>query len=179
MNVRRTSRPATGRDAERGAALVLALAVMVAISVILSALLTLLSSGVGSTIALQDRRNAQYAADGAMERTINFLATDSAPSGTRALIGSGCGDAPSSYVINGKTVEVFCIGEPIAVIIPDPTPSNPQPGLVLQRNVVISACVDKPVCNADTATIVAKVNFPTGANGTPAGAFIQSWSVTG
>jgi type II secretory pathway pseudopilin PulG len=183
MNVIRQGRNPAGADEQpvasddRGAALVLALGVMLAISVILAALLSLLSSGIGSTIALQRNRNAQYAADGAMEQAINALQRD----GGRALVGGGCTSANPTlaFTVNQIVVTVACTGEPIAVVVTQTSPTNPQTGIVLQRNVVLSSCAFAGACNPDTATIVAKVNFPTAADGTPSGAFVQSWSVTG
>ena len=156
-------------------ALVLALAVMIAMSVTLAALVSLVISGFRSSLSMEQHRNRQYAADGAVEQTIARLQHDT----TRALVGSGCGSAPTSYTINGVAVQVVCTGEPVGVLVQTTTPANPQAGVLLQRNVVISACTGAGACTPETATVVAKVNFPTGADGAPSGAFIQSWSVTG
>ena len=176
MNRRRT--PCGEPDSsERGAALVLALGTMLAMSVTLAALVTLVISGFRSSASIERHRNEQYAADGAVERTIAFLQSDTT---ARGIVGTGCGAAgPLSYSINAVVVQVTCSGEPIGVIVQQPTQANPQTGVMLQRNVVVSACVRPVPCTPENATIVAKVNFPTGADGTPSGAFVQSWSVTG
>jgi hypothetical protein len=155
-------------DHERGAALILALAVMMAIGGVLAGLSYFISTSTRSSIALEATRDELYAADGAVESAIRAVQQN-----TNGLLGSTCpSQVVSPFVANGEQVWVTCAGEPATTI------SNNQ--VVIERNVVLTACAVEPAagaCPANAVLIRAKVNFPTNAAGVVTGAFVQSWSV--
>jgi hypothetical protein len=157
---------------ERGAAtLLLVIVFMVSVVVLLAPVLGSVSAGFNDRRALDQVRNREYAADGAIQYAIAQLrgvpASDNSPGpGLQA-----CG--PYSHSLNGVTIRVDCAGAPVTA-----------PGS-LQYDVVFTACVDHAVtCGSDVSPIVtrAQVNFQVDGSGASmqiTGTSIQSWSVNG
>jgi uncharacterized protein (UPF0333 family) len=162
---RSPSRSPRPHDGERGAALILALAVMVAIGGVLGGLSYFMSTSSRSSNSLQNSRNQLYAADGAIESAIRAVQSSS-----NGLLGNTCpGAVPATFQANGVTVHVTCSGQPSS--------SLQGTQVVIQRNVVFTACDTAGCPPGSEIFISAKVNFPTNAAGVITGAFVQSWSV--
>lgn len=152
-------------EGERGASLILAIVFMVVVGAISAAVLATTASGLQDRVALDQARNREYAADGAIEIAITRVRNN----------GVTCspGDSPVTLEQPPVTIHVDCTSSPSFIVLPDNT-------IATQNNVVFTACVysgtgNGDPCTAANAIINAQVNFQ-GA-GAPRKTFVQSWSV--
>jgi hypothetical protein len=150
---------------ERGASLILAIAFMVVIGAISAAVISTTSSGIQDRVALDQARDREYAADGAIETTI---------AQARGLSGA-CPTPPATpFNLNNVKIHVDCSTALVAG-------SN---GLLLSLgDLLFVACVATgsgggTACTSSTGTdppiINAQVNFQGTA---PSTTFVQAWSV--
>ncbi len=161
----------TGRsaspDRDRGAALLTTIGFVLMISAIGGGLAALVTSGTNNRIALTDAREQRYAADGAIEEAITTV---------RGLdrAGDGACTAPggsTSSTINDRAIRVDWRNACGVV-------RTSSGDLVMQRNVVFSACADRGTsCAANEVIIRAQVNFEQAATGAVSRASVQSWNV--
>jgi type II secretory pathway pseudopilin PulG len=150
---------------ESGVALVLALSFMVLIGLVTTALLSSLMSAVQERSVLDNVRNRQYAADGAVEQAIATVR------GLGATVISGqapCGPFTSS--MNGVSIHVDCT----------PVPVMTRAGFI-QRNVVYTSCLgtasSPPSCPTGSPIVRAQVNYESVDGTTITKTYIQSWTV--
>jgi hypothetical protein len=150
---------------ERGAALILAIAFLVVVGGIGAALVSSITSGANQRATLDDLRDRQYAADGAIEEAIAQLRREG---GTSAAF-TACGPY-TPPPLNGVAIRVVCSNVPTVT-----------EGGYLQRNVIFTACLDSatnPTCARGRPIMRAQVNFE--AVGDPLEirrTWVQSWSV--
>jgi hypothetical protein len=152
---------------EQGVALVLALSFMVLVGLVTTALLSSLMTSVGQRVVLDQLRNRQYAADGAVERAIARVRGLAAPGAGLATCGTG---SPETYALNGFTIRVDCTN------VPTLTTTG-----YLQRNVVFTSCRNNgSACTATNAIVRAQVNYEALDAETPTitKTYIQSWTVS-
>jgi hypothetical protein len=150
---------------ERGASLILAIAFMVVVGGVSLATLSYVTSGIGDRKVLDNVRDREYAADGAIQFAISEV---------RKLGGPGPGMAACNgpYVreLNAVEIRVDCVN----------APAMTSDGF-LQRNVIFTACPNSSSqCNDANAIIRSQVNYQArGANGVLAvtRTWTQSWSV--
>jgi hypothetical protein len=152
---------------ERGASLILAIAFMVVIGGISSAVLATTTSGLQDRVALDQARNREYAADGAIEQTIVAA---------RALSGM-CPTPTPSPNLNGVKIHVDCSSAAAIVNGPGNVP-------LLQNDLSFVACVAMGAGNGtpcasptDPPIINAQVNFQ--GTAPTVTTFVQAWSVNG
>jgi hypothetical protein len=151
---------------ERGASLILAIAFMVIIGSFSAAVISTAGSGLRDRVALDQARNREYAADGAVETMVAAArgAGGKCPTGATT-------PSTSPFQLNGVSIHVDCSLAPSVVL----DPSNGR--LVAQNNIAFTACLNNSgqACGSTaTPTIVtAQVNF----QGSPTKSFVQSWSV--
>ena len=150
---------------ECGVALVLALSFMVLIGVVTSALLSSLISSVNQRSVLDDVRNRQYAAEGAIEyaiATVRGLGT--------TVISGNAACAPISRSMNGFPIHVD--GTPV--------PISTRTGFS-QRNVVFTSCLGTAAsptsCSTANTIVRAQVNYESVDATTITKTYIQSWTV--
>ena len=149
----------THRDS--GAALLLAIGFVMMVSVISAGLAALATSGLNNRNTLEQVRNSQYAADGAIEQAISQVRTLTCSPPTGFLVDSSFSSGP---------IRVDWLNVCGSVTASDGT-RYPQ------RNVVFSACPDlRAVCDPANVIIRAQVNFEPDS-GTVTKTYIQSWSV--
>lgn len=161
-----TDTPSTPHH-DRGAALVVAVAFVLMIGTIMAGLTSMVTSGLDNRIALEELRDRQYAADGAIEAAI---AT------TRSAIDHGgvrCDDVTTSTAkANGVTVRVEQL-----VICDAAIGSTGLP--VTQISSVFTACRDRgTTCTDDDVIVRALVGFEVGDDGAVVHVPVHSWSVT-
>jgi hypothetical protein len=154
---------------ERGASLILAIAFMVVIGGISSAVLATTTSGLQDRAALDQARNREYAADGAIEQTIVAART----------LGGGCPTQPAPLItLDSFKLHVDCSSAGLGVVGSTGTP-------VSQNNLLFVAC-SVPSGNVTTCTsstganppiINAQVNFQ--GTAPTVTTFVQAWSVNG
>jgi type II secretory pathway pseudopilin PulG len=150
---------------ERGASLILAIVFMVVIGAISAAVLSTTTSGVLDRVVLDQARNREYAADGAIEIAITRVRNN----------GGTCssGDSPVTLEQPAVKIHVDCTSSPSFIVLPDNT-------IATQNNIVFTACEwsgsgNGNPCTAANTIINAQINFQ-GAS-TPRKTFVQSWSV--
>jgi hypothetical protein len=151
---------------ERGAALILAIAFMIVIGGISAAAVATTTSGVQDRVALDRARNREYAADGAVERSIASVRANHA----------ACVADPAFTVntVSGTiNIHVDCTSEPAVI---------GAAGLnVVQNDIIFTACLVSDVsgglCPAATAIINAQINFQGTGTADQVKTFVQSWSV--
>jgi hypothetical protein len=149
-------------DRDSGAALLLAIGFVLMISAISGGLIALAISSLNNRGDLEQVRNRQYAADGAIEKAISDVrgATCASPSGVTM-------DRLNSMDIRVDWTNACGVVQ------------GPEGTVLAQRNVVFSACV-KPqpdgVCPDAAIIIRAQVNFEQGL-GAVTKTYVQSWSV--
>ena len=151
------------RQDERGAALVLAIAFLVLMAGVGAAVISSVTSGVSDRAVLDQVRNRQYAADGAIEKSIARVRTT----------GGTCGAQDPPFTLNGATVHVDCIASPAVIV-------GPNGDLFSQNDLVFTACPltgsgNGNPCTTATTIINAQVNFQ--GSGSPLTTYVQSWSV--
>jgi type II secretory pathway pseudopilin PulG len=149
---------------ERGAALILAIAFMVVIGGISAAVVSTTTSGIQDRAVLDQARNREYAADAAIENAI-----------ARVRGNAGvCSVVNPFPLFNKFKIHVDCTSAPAVVAGPGGT-------LLVQNDVIFSACVDASgaACGtANTPTIInAQVNFQGTGAAAQVKTFVQSWSV--
>lgn len=149
------------RRDEQGVALVLALSFIVLVGLVTSALLSSLVSAVNERGVLDDVRNRQYAADGAVEDSIAAVRGIGAPGPGQAACGPY--NRPS---MNGVTIHVDCT----------PVPVLTRTGF-LQRNVVFTSCLGSATCTTANTIVRAQVNYESADGTTITKTYIQSWTV--
>lgn len=158
-------RPRAPHD-DSGASLILALAFVLMIGSISAGLIGLATSGLRNRDTLEQVRNREYAADGAIERAVSAIRLQVGP----ALTNCALADGSLPYTVNGYPIRVDWRNDCEVV--------RTAKGLVVaQRNVVLSACDDIGAACLDAAVIIrAQVNFEQAA-GEVTGTNVQSWSV--
>lgn len=164
-----TNDDVAGRDRpapDRGAALVVAIGFVVMIGMIGAGLTSMITSGVGNRAQLEEVRDRQYAADGAIETEIAAMVNE-LPDGSVA-----CGDTRSSTVIaNGLAIRVEAFVTCGAVRGDSGAPE-------VQRSTVFTACVDPGgPCPAADVMVRALVGFEQASNGAVLHTSVHSWSV--
>ena len=156
---------------DRGTALLLTIAFVVMIGAIVGGLAGLVTSGLNNTVTLERLRDRQYAADGAIENAIADVRT--------AMGGSDPFDpcvakTPKPAVLtelNQVKIRVDWRGACGVV-------QGAAGFVLLQRNVVFTACLDVgETCTAGMTIVSAQVNFEQGDTGPVQSTVIQSWSV--
>lgn len=143
----------------------LALAFVVLTAAVTSALLASLTSAVNERGTLDQVRDRQYAADGAVQQAIATVRAVAAPGPGLAACGG-----PYTHTLNAVAIRVDCTN----------VPTLTRTGFV-QRNVVFTSCVDTGVaCTAARTIVRAQVNYQAADAETPAvtKTWIQSWTVT-
>ena len=158
---------------ESGAALLLAIAFLVVIAGISGAVMSSVTSGLNNRTALDQVRNRQYAADGAIEAAIADV---------RARMTSGQAQTPCATALPTHTLEDPAITIQVdCTFVPQPTRSG-----YFQRNVIFAAhcaSAQPPQCPNTTGTIIrAQVNFASDAvldapSIAVSRTYVQSWSV--
>ena len=152
---------------EGGAALVLAIAFLVLMAGIGAAVVSSVTSGVTDRAVLDQVRNRQYAADGAIENDIAYLRTH----------GGTCGGQPQTHTLEtpAVTVHVDCVPAPAVVV-------GPGGDLLAQNDIIFVACLTSDVngsgnCPTSKTIINAQINFQ--GPSSPLTTYVQSWSVNG
>jgi hypothetical protein len=164
----------SARD-ERGASLILAITFMVVVGGVSLATLSYVTNGASQRRILDQARNREYAADGAIEFAIAQVrdiktggGPGVAPCGTSNPGRADYSLNPQPLKMNGFDIHVDCANAPTLAA-----------GGFLQRNVIFTACEGTKPCGA--ATVVrAQVNYQaTGLGGSinVTRTWIQSWSV--
>jgi hypothetical protein len=161
-----TRRRVRNPHADSGASLILALAFIVMIGSISAGLIGLATSGLNNRDSLEQVRNREYAADGAIEQAVSAIRLQVGPALTKCALANGSMRFPQ----DGSGIWVDWRNDCEAVRTTD--------GLVVaQRNVVLSACNDVGSSCLDAAVIIrAQVNFQQVA-GVVTKTYVQSWSV--
>ena len=169
MSPQQHTRPHTGNERDRGAALIVAIAFVVMIGTIGAGLAGLITSNGTNRISLQRLRDSEYAADGAVEEAIAMVrALDRGSSASCSTV-----DGTAASLINNTAMRVDWHAACTVVRGTD--------GIVVaQRNVIFAACEDIGSACPDAEVIVrAQVNFRDDGSGTVAETSVQSWSVNG
>jgi len=152
---------------DRGAALLLAVGFVVVIGAIAGGLAGLATSGVNNRVTLEQVRNREYAADGAIENAISQV---------RLLTCSSASGFITDASMNSVSIRVDWVNACGVVQSSDGT-------IVSQRNVIFSACLSTGSPCSDTAVpavpviIRAQVNFQQALVGGVTNTYVQSWSV--
>jgi hypothetical protein len=160
---------------DRGAALILAIGFVVMIGAISGGLAALATSGLNNRNSLAVVRNREYAADGAIEKAIALVRPLSCTPASGSVVDS---------TVNGVAIRVDWINACGVVQGGDrgttASASALDGAVVLQRNVIFSACVDPaPSTTCDPAKVIirAQVNFEQALVGAVTSTYVQSWSV--
>ncbi len=153
---------------QRGAALILAIVFMVVVGGVSLVTLSYITNGTNQRRLLEQARNREYAADGAIESAIAQVRNLPAPGPAV----TPCPTYNTSAPINGFDIRVDCQNAPALTT-----------GGLLQRNVIFTAC-ERPSGNArcadGSAVIRAQVNFQTTVHPNRVEVtrtWVQSWSV--
>jgi hypothetical protein len=164
--VARDDREGAVSTRDRGAALIVAVGFVLMIGMIGAGLTTMITSGLGNRAALEQVRNRQYAADGAIETAVASMRTAIETAVT------ACGDeSVSTTELNGVTIRVDVLTVCGAI-------RDPQGLPVVQTSGVFTACVDEGApCADDTATLRALVGFERTDDGSVVQVVVHSWSV--
>ncbi len=152
---------------DRGAALVVAVAFVIMIGTIVAGLTAMVTSGIDTRAALEEIRDREYAADGAIEQAIASSATE---------VGLGAlecdDDTPSTATVDAVAIRVDRL-----VICDAALDVGGLP--VTQISAVFTACEDTgATCAAGDVVVRALVGFELAADGTVAHVPVYSWSVT-
>lgn len=151
------------RHEDRGTALVLAIGFVVMIGLMGAALAALVSSSLNNRTSLEQVRNRQYAADGAIEMAI--AAQASSP-------GSGCAAGAGAMTTRLNSFDIRVEWHNACGVV-----RRTDGLLYVQRNVVFAACADSSAACVEDAIVRAQVNFQQDASGAVIGTAVQSWSV--
>jgi hypothetical protein len=156
-----------GNERDAGAALILAIGFVVMVGSIGAGLAALVTTSLNNRYALEQVRNRQYSADGAITEAISQV---------RAAVGGpldSCTSAGGSLVdtMNHINTRVEWVNACRTVI-------DATGAVVAQRNVIFSACEDTgSSCSPTKVIIRAQVNFQQSQTGAVTKTFVQSWSV--
>jgi len=154
---------------ERGASLILAIVFMVVIGAISAAVVATTTSGIQDRATLDQARNREYAADGAIEQTVVTA---------RGLSGV-CPSQPAALItLDGFNIHVDCSRGPNLVLGPGAPLSQGDDLLFVACSVPsgnVTTCTSSP--GANPPIINAQVNFHGTAPAVTT--FVQAWSVNG
>lgn len=152
---------------DRGAALLLAVGLVVMIGAIAGGLAGLATSGVNNRVTLEQVRDREYAADGAIENAISQV---------RLLTCASTSGSITDASMNSVSIRVDWANACGAV-------QSTDGSVVSQRNVMFLACLNTGSPCSDTAVpavpviIRAQVNFEQALVGAVTKTYVQSWSV--
>jgi hypothetical protein len=153
---------------ERGAALILAIAFMVVIGAISAAVVATTSSGVQDRVALDSARNREYAADGAVERSIASVRAN------HAVCTSDPDFTYTAPPFPNVSIHVDCAPVPNYIVASDAT-------IAVQNDIVFTACLVADVvsgkCPDAKSIINAQINFQGTGTADHVTTYVQSWSV--
>ena len=146
---------------------------MVVIGAVSGAVLSALTSGLGNRVALDDARNREYAADGAIQAAVAQIRAIPA-SQTYTGPGQPCPTIPD-HTLDGVTIHTDCVSAPAVTR-----------DLYRQLNVIFATCrsgdVSAGVCPDPKVIIRAQVNFQAVGSGVSLQiqrTWVQAWSVNG
>jgi type II secretory pathway pseudopilin PulG len=156
---------------ESGAALVLTIVVLVVIGGLSASLMASLTTGFKGRAALDQVRNREYAADGAVEYAVTQVRQLASPGAGNAACGPTLASGATGYIhtLNGISIEVDCTNR-----------HDITTALLLERDVAFTACLNTGhSCTNSSSIINASVNFTTAsaASSTVTRTYVQSWSV--
>lgn len=152
---------------DRGASLVMAIGFVVLIGAIAAGLSALVTSSNTNRITLEQVRDRQYAADGAVEEAITAVRL--LDRSTTGACGATAGNRSTS--LNGYTIRVDW--QNVCGVVRTTTGE-----LVAQRNVVFTACLDNgTACTEQRVIVRAQVNFEQASSGAVTRTWVQAWSV--
>jgi type II secretory pathway component PulK len=152
---------------DRGAALLLAVGFVVMIGTIAGGLAGLATSGVNNRATLEQVRNREYAADGAIENAVSQV---------RLLTCASASGFITDASMNSISIRVQWVNACGAV-------QSTDGSVVSQRNVMFTACLNTGSPCSDTAVppvpviIRAQVNFQQALAGAVTKTYVQSWNV--
>jgi hypothetical protein len=157
---------------ERGATLILAIAFLVVVGAIGAAMISSVTSGFNGRTVLDQVRNRQYAADGAIERSIaKVRANSGVPTCTVASPDTYSQGGTSDVTFKDNSIRVDC------TIVPGIAGSS-NGVLGLQNNVAFTACPDTgAACTTASTIIQAQVNFQSTGSPASVSTSVQAWSV--
>jgi hypothetical protein len=160
-------RPPRPQHQDSGASLILAIAFVVMIGAIAAGLASLATSSMNNRTTLEQVRDRQYAADGAIEEAISQVRLQAGP----ALVDCSADGWFEDSTLNGVEIRVDWHNACGVVRASDGT-------VVAQRNVIFSAC-ENTFASCDDANVIvrAQVNFEQASTGAVTKTYIQSWSV--
>jgi hypothetical protein len=150
---------------ESGASLILAIVFMLVVGGIGFAVVSSVTSSVKGRAILDVVRNRQYAADGAIETAIVQIRS-AGPDGLGMAACDGDGNVRHT-TLDKVPIRVECNNASTLTFAG-----------FLQRDVVLTACLDNSACSVTSTIIRAQVNFE-GASTSVTRTWVQSWSVNG
>jgi type II secretory pathway pseudopilin PulG len=149
---------------DSGAALLLAVGFVLMISAVAGGLTALATSSLNNRQTLEQLRNREYAADGAIESAVSQARVQPCSSGSGFIVDG---------TMNGVSIRVDWVNScGLSVTSSDGTP-------VAQRNVLFSACENDTtgaVCAENKIIIRARINFEESSTGVTK-TRVQAWSV--
>lgn len=155
----------THADADRGAALILAIALVVMVGAISAGLAALVTSSLNNRSTLELVRDREYAADAVVEQAITLVRAQ--PGTPLALCGTAAGVIVETF--NEIAIRVEWRNSCGVIQGSDGT-------VVAQRNVIFSACPSTGSACAEAAVVLrAQVNFEQ-STGAVTKTYVQSWS---
>jgi hypothetical protein len=161
---------------ERGASLILAIGFTLIATAVGAGVITMVASGLGNRVNLDNARNGEYAADAAIQQAIVVVRQVTPTAGYLGPALSGCPAIPD-HTSNSITIHVDCA----------PAPARTRTGY-LQQNLVFTTCKSSDAsgtpatCNTSKIVTRAQVNFQATGSGTSFNiqrTWVQSWSVNG
>lgn len=155
------------RHDDTGASLILAIGFVVMVGAISAGLASLVTSSLNNRGTLEIVRNRQYAADGAVEEAVAQVRLQ----GGTAL--TACASPGGTVVdtLNGIAIRVDWRN--VCAVV-----GSPRGGLVAQRNVTFTACLNTPQPCAEVDVIIrSQVNFEQASDGPVTKTYVQTWSV--
>lgn len=154
---------------DSGAALILAIGFVLMVGAISAGLASLTTSSLNNRGTLEQVRDRQYAAEGAIQQAIAKVQST-------GVTASECASSAVTQVtpiadLNGVTIRVDRTNACGVVRTAAGT-------VVAQRNVSFAACVQNlSPCTGAAVIVRAQVNFEQGSSGVVTNTYIQSWSV--
>jgi len=158
------SRHRAARD--DGAALLLAIGFVVMIGSIGAGLASLVTSGVNNRITLEQVRDRQYAAEGAIELSINDTLSD--------ITGQPCAAALSaSKPVTLNSFDIHVDRNNACSVV-----RGGDAVVVVQRNVIFTACLETgSPCTPEDVIVRAQINFAQVGTNPVTKTSVQSWNV--
>jgi outer membrane protein W len=155
---------------ESGATLLLAIAFLIVVGLIGGGVITLVSSAAADRAALDNARNREYAADGAIEGAIAQVRVNM----TSGQALTPCTTLPPAPTLNGVTIEIGCTFAPTLTTT-----------RYLQRNVIFTAQCAAPYtakCQNGNVITRAQIDFASPSLATDTSiavtrTYVQAWSV--